>query len=364
MRGWGDYTHDGPLSGNQIIDSEAPMNIATVNDDMTGDVSFAHQEFIGNVFVSASSNNGASPFQLTKYEINPGLARVFPFLSDIARNFTMYELEGCVFQYKPTSGESANASNMLGKIILATHYDSDARDFRSAMEMENYSYANCTKPSLGAVHGVETDPKHRHGKMLYIRSSAEELQRKDAIFCDVGNFYIGTEGVTCPVANTDYPIGELWVSYRVRLSRPRIYGLAETAATTIITWTGGDLNAQFGTTRTVVIDTIGVSLANDGTITFPAGTYGGFYVDYNVQLASTGIVSVGGNPIESNIMSSNPTSHWNEPNGVSATWHAMQRAVRILDPTKKSTWNRNLNALPTMTSGALVITRMNSTTLA
>lgn len=223
--GWGDY---GPVTHNQIIGSH-PMHhsdqqqiAVNVADDLSGDVYFTKTEFLQNVSVTNSTGGTiVSTFTNQSIQINPGLSQMGPFVSQIAKCFSLYEYEGCIFQYKPTSGEfGANASNQLGKVIMATQYDPDQAAFVSAVEMENYDYSTSCKPSCGMHHGVETHPSQRGTKMLYVRTD-NDLIVKDKVLTDLGTFQIATEGITVP-ANSVSIIGELWVTYKVRFSRAKI----------------------------------------------------------------------------------------------------------------------------------------------
>jgi len=219
IRGRGDY--GGFAGGNQIMaDSvQAPMMV-NASDDLSGDIYFSHREFLGNVQAQVPAS-GLSAFNVKEYELNSALTATFPFLSQLAQNFTMYEFVGLVFEYRPTSGELGSTSNQLGKVIMATQYDPDAPAFINSIQMENYNYANACKPSEHMLHGVETDPKQTATKMLYTRTGQVT---KDKIFTDLGTFQIATEGI--PVAGTPgtfQNIGELWVSYKIKLSRAQLY---------------------------------------------------------------------------------------------------------------------------------------------
>jgi hypothetical protein len=149
------------------------------------------------------------------------MEQTFPFLSQLAQNFTLYEFQGLLFEYVPTSGEyGASASNALGKVIMATQYDPDAPSFNSTIAMSNYDYAISVKPSECAVHGVENHPNQRPLGMQYVRSGTST---KDLAFTDIGNFQIATEGIAFAGAGTAI-LGELWVTYKVKLSRANLYG--------------------------------------------------------------------------------------------------------------------------------------------
>lgn len=239
--GWGDY------SANQIVDSGAGTNqqITVNRDSLTDDIYMCRTEFIGNVTASNSAA-GASSFQITKYSLNPGLQQSYPILAQIASNFELYDWEGLIYQFKPTFTENAGTSNNLGKVIMATNYDVSAPDFISAVQMENYAYANSSKPSDGMIHGVETDNQHQFGNMLYVRTGQVS---RDLSFYDLGNFYVATEGIPFTSGGTQI-LGELWVTYKIRLSRMQIVNsqLLNTAQHVFLSGTSSAAALTTGTT--------------------------------------------------------------------------------------------------------------------
>lgn len=215
--GFGAYSQ--PTSGNQLMvdSSQVPITVNSSSDE-TGDVYISHREFVMNVTATATAA-GATPFQQQQIALNPGLSTSFPFLSQLAQNFEMYDFNGLMFQYVPTSGESGASSNSLGKVLMATNYDPDAAPFLNSVQMENYDYACSTKPSLGLIHGVETHNGQQVVNMMYVRTGAGN---KDKAFTDIGTFTIATEGVPAAAAGTQI-IGELWVTYSIKLSRANLY---------------------------------------------------------------------------------------------------------------------------------------------
>jgi hypothetical protein len=231
MGGIGSY---GEISTNDIVhggsgDSMAVAKVNPTMEDDSGDVIMSHSEFIGNVVATAVMPAGSgsvttqSTFQNSPYAINPGLQGSFPFLCQLAQNYTMYRLEGVIYQYKPLSGEGGGETNSLGKVIMATDYDPMALPFINSVQMENYQYSQSTKPSLAARHGVECKPSQGITDMKYIRTGTSN---RDRAFTDYGLFQIATEGI--PItglagSTVTSNIGELWVSYKVRLSRANLY---------------------------------------------------------------------------------------------------------------------------------------------
>lgn len=272
--GFGDY------STNQIIGggSGDQQQIAVNQDSATGDVYMSKTEFVANVTASGSAA-GATTFQIKKYGLNPALAETFPSLSQVAQNFELYDFQGLVFQFKPTFSEDAGTSASLGKVIMATNYDPNAAPFFSSVQMENYDYANSTKPSCGAHHGVETAQSQQFGNMLYTRTGTTS---KDLIFTDLGSFYIATEGIPISAAGTVI-VGELWVTYRVKLSRMQIFTglLGNNILSCVLSGTADNTALSTGTTavkssNTQALTVLSLSPTKINVI-FPASTTLGTY---------------------------------------------------------------------------------------
>lgn len=293
--GWGDYQANADkMERNQIIEGSTPsqMKISVNDTSLSGDIVFQHTEFVKNVIVPGSST-GVSPFHVEAYSLNPGQDSVFPFLSSIANNFEMYEFHGLIFGYKPLSGESANATNQLGKVMMCTNYDPASLPFRGSHELENYAYASSAKPACGQHHGVETALSQRLTNQLYVRNSnfppgPSPPNAKDKMLTDLGLFQLATEGI--PVGSDPEIIGELWVTYMVKLSRPQISSLMNNEESeytkTMLTTTSS--NSVF---QSVQVDelsgTLGCTVVpvNQGAdvfipIQFPVGTRGAYKVSY------------------------------------------------------------------------------------
>lgn len=199
--GHGDY--GSVPSGNTIVTGQS---VASFQNGGRG-LRITHREFISNV-------SATDAFTLTSYPINPGMPQTFPFLSYIAKLFEEYEFEGLVFQYVPSSGMVTASSPALGTVIMATDYDSYAADFTTKQEMESYEFAISTVPYTGAAHGVECAKGERTKTNLYTRTGTAKGSLLDY---DFGKFQIATTG--CP---SSYVCGELWVTYDVRLLKPRL----------------------------------------------------------------------------------------------------------------------------------------------
>lgn len=213
--GLGDY---GKTANQIVTGSRQPISV-NQGADRTGDIYIQQTEFIGNLTATKSSA-GSSDFKMETYEINPGNKTLFPFLSQIAQNYELYEWVGLMVAFKPTTGEGGE-SNQLGKVVITTNYDPNCRDFANSLEMQNYDYASSGKPSQTIIHGIETAPGSRATRMLYVRDELESS--KDKEFTDVGKLFVATEGIHIAQGGSNVILGELHVTYKIRLSRAKLY---------------------------------------------------------------------------------------------------------------------------------------------
>lgn len=224
--GYGDYNQ----VDNSIVNSSVSAPFSDYPSKLTAStaknaVVFEHTEFIQNI-VAQNGVQGTllSPFQNNPLPINPGLVSTFPFLAGIAKNFVLYEFEQLVYEYRPLASENSSASSgSSGKVVMCVNYDPSAEPFGASLQMENYDFSVSGRPFDKLVMGVECDRNQRFGDQLYVRTAPS---LKDKVLTDLGMVQVATEGLPIPYGN-NFPsppitIGELWVTYRVRLMRTQI----------------------------------------------------------------------------------------------------------------------------------------------
>lgn len=199
ITGSGDYA----ISRGQSVPSFSKEEATTIT----------HREYIADI---VSGTGTPSAFSIAKLAINPGDPNSFPWLSSIAINYEEYELLGLVYEFISTSGDSVGSTTTsLGTVIMATQYDPTKPAFDTKQGMENYFFSQSAKPSCNIMHAVELKKSQTPVKNLYVRSNPNV---GDLRWTDFGNFYIATVGMQAPSVN----LGELWVSYKVRLRKPRL----------------------------------------------------------------------------------------------------------------------------------------------
>jgi len=207
--GTGDYT----LHNYKTIKSNAcTVPGFSKNDDS---VVVTHREYIQDV--KSASTGTPSIFELTTLALNPGQPNTFPWLAGIACQYEEFEIQGAVFEFVSTSGQSVASTNTaIGTIIMATEYDPTKPAFANKQAMENYSFATSNRSSESFMHAIECKKSRTPVSRLYVRTGANT--GTDLRWTDFGNFHIATTGM--PANST--VLGELWITYKVKLFKPRL----------------------------------------------------------------------------------------------------------------------------------------------
>jgi len=181
--------------------------------DGTGsDILFSHSEYVSDILSSVA-------FSSTVYYINPGNPVLFPWLSQLASLYEIYDFEGLVFEYRPTSGTSVNSSTgAVGTVLMATEYDVYDAGFSNKREMDSAEYSSSGTQYDTFLHPIECDPKRNVIRSNYVIPGLNTITGipGDARMDFLGSMSVATTGQGANGAS----IGELWVSYKVRLSRP------------------------------------------------------------------------------------------------------------------------------------------------
>lgn len=185
-------------------------NIAQFSDN--GSITFSHREYVTDIVSSVNFNNQG-------YLINPGNALLFPWLSKIANNFEEFEFLGLIFEFKSMSASAVGSTNTgLGTLIMATDYDVVDANYATKQEMEIADFSTSDAPCYHQYHPVECDPRQNVMKKMFVQNATTLAgYPDDPRFSVLGNFQIATQGVQSPST-----VGELWVSYHVRLSKPQL----------------------------------------------------------------------------------------------------------------------------------------------
>lgn len=258
LTGLGDYE----IKQNALLKEELPPMI---NKSNKGGTLIRHREYLGDIVTSSV----AGQFNNTVYPLNPGLDTTFPWLSQIAANYEQYSLEGVIFEFRSMSADALNSTNTaLGSVIMATEYDSLQPDFTNKAEMENHEFGASCKPSCDMLHPIECAPRQTTITELYTRSGANP-SGSDIRLYDWGKFQIATTGFQ----GTSVNIGELHVTYQVRLLKARMFSSLGSFNGSYSSYTENGVSASVpldDLNTNAIYDTIGMSIDPVGnTIGFP-----------------------------------------------------------------------------------------------
>jgi len=266
ITGFGEYT----IQSNTLMNKGgSPPQFITRG----GVVELSHREYIGDV----TSSTG---FVLTSYPINPGVNSTFPFVSQLAKNFEEYQMKGLVFEFVSTSASAVASTNTaLGVVVAATSYNPALPSFPDKRTMESTMFVDSVSPSKSMLHPVECDPTRNQFRTLKVRTATDFVTDLDLY--DMGNFQIATSGMQAASV-----IGELWVTYHLCLSKPRLQAVSYPFASVISGTNPNFDNDFFGTASSVQNVGITFPLANPAvrggnpfnalgecTINYPSGVY-------------------------------------------------------------------------------------------
>lgn len=200
----------GAYVGNGLINPQGSTRDMKVSGDETNDLIFTHKEYLQDLTPS-SGNFETLYFQI----INPGLSSSFPFLSQIAQYYEEYEFIQCIYEVHSMITEGNTTSQ--GNLIAVAQYNPVNAPFTNKNSMENYEHAVSCKVTDSMFLGIECDPDKRSGNVAeYIRTGPVP-NGQDPKTYDMCNVQFCTYN-----AQPGLNIGELWVHYKVRLSKCKL----------------------------------------------------------------------------------------------------------------------------------------------
>lgn len=207
VSGFGDYE----VSKNSLVYNSDAVPQFTHSDRCT---IISHREFISDV-------RGSTAFKIDSYNINPSNSALFPWLSGLAQNYEQWVVQGMIFEFKTTCATAVASTNTaLGTVVLATQYNSLAQQFNSKVQMENYEFAQSSVPSASIMHPIECDPTQTAGQGLFYIDNDGYNANADPRLYNIGKFNIATVGMQAAAT-----IGELWVTYKICLLKPKLNGM-------------------------------------------------------------------------------------------------------------------------------------------
>ena len=184
-------------------------------------IEIVHNEYISDIF------GGEPPGYFTNqvYAIQPGIAKTFPWLSQIAQNYQEYEFKQLAFTYKSTVSDFNSGTGQTGTVILCTQYNPTDEPFADKMTMLESDLCSSGKASDHIGHFVECAPTKLSGAAgKYTRTGpplAGASGGQDLKTYDLGTLNVAVANI--PSSFVNQSLGELHVSYRVVLRKVKQY---------------------------------------------------------------------------------------------------------------------------------------------
>jgi len=105
--GFGDYNvQENSIMSGRVLSGDPPE----IRNTHQNSFIVRHREYMTDVYASQA-------FDITSYNINPGLLVSFPWLAQVADSFEQYKMRGLVYEFKSMSSDavlSSGASSALG----------------------------------------------------------------------------------------------------------------------------------------------------------------------------------------------------------------------------------------------------------
>lgn len=203
---------------NALVDGGGESVVPNFSSPAEDGVVISGTEFVQDIYAPAA----AGIFSTQTFALNPALVNVFPWLSQVASNYEEYEFLQLIFTFKSSiSALTSTTNGQVGSVIMATQYNPADPPFKNKLEMMHYSASQSCQMTENMIHGCECDPSKNSGAPgKYIRAGPVE-QGEDVKTYDLGTLNLAV--ANCPAAFVDQAVGELHVSYTVRLRKQRFF---------------------------------------------------------------------------------------------------------------------------------------------
>lgn len=194
MLGMGDYT----VKYNSLMPMHMGHPVPSFGDLRQATI-VKHREYIKDIVVPGIP----AAFTNEVFVLNPGNAKTFPWLSQIAANYDQYQFLGCVFNFKSTAGDTATFA--LGSVIMASDYDTADAPYATKNAMEQSQYCVSAKATVDQLHPIECDPSVGFVAIKYIDHGGVVQSGFEKRCADHCNVQVATFGLGARNPNPTQP---------------------------------------------------------------------------------------------------------------------------------------------------------------
>jgi len=173
-----------------------------------GSLIVTHAELLSDVVTDVGYKGGLNVFSCS---VNPGLQKVFPWLSNIARNFQEYKARSVKIIYI-----SDCATSTAGQIMMTASYDASLSAPNNETDFSNYE--GMVADNVWKCVELNLDKKGMNSQLhYYVRGTNPNtvIKNEDIKLLDCANIYIAY--INAPANAT---LGKLWIEYSFELLRP------------------------------------------------------------------------------------------------------------------------------------------------
>lgn len=223
--GIGAYTVGGRRKANALIDNgagRAPMVPMFAPESDTGSVTVSYRMFVKDIFAPGTSGvaGSAKGFSVSTLDINPGLEGSFPWLSQVAANYEQYQMHQLIYTFVSSVSSFETDTGVTGDILMLHQQNEEDKVPTEAWMMKNTHGVISGQVIDNLLCGIECDPLKTAGDdQKFVRYQGID-DSKDKSKYDKGRLCIAT--ANCPDQLAGNKIGELWCSYTVTLSIPKV----------------------------------------------------------------------------------------------------------------------------------------------
>ena len=263
-----------------------------------GDTIVERREYVRDIYANNNTYTNTTPPAATAINyliqevlpINPGLPTSFPWLSQIAANYTMYEFHILEYEFESSCTEiGASTNGQVGDVGLCTNYNvnacpyNDKEDFLQAYGAVSAKVTDDFTHVVNCVERVEV-PKARFTRKLKLNP------RQDGNDYDLGRLNIALMNI--PSGTFNQLLGKLYVNYKVILKKPMLqssHGKSVLQDTYVSCNSSIPTAYPMGNTTTGLLrgfyNNIGTQVAatgpNEVSIYFPPYVNGNFEITFN-----------------------------------------------------------------------------------
>lgn len=196
----------------------------------TETITVRHREYLLDIFSNA---NTAGAYTQSIFPINPGAPGSFDWLSGLATGFQEYHFTGLVFEFVSNSATAiaSGTNTTMGTVMMAFDYTSTGVGFTSKPQLLNEMWSVDGMITDNLLLPIECAPSERTQGQYYVRGPQNNVATYpptggaggaatifDPREYDIGQLIVASSGVQ----GTSVQLGEIWVTYEVVLSKPRM----------------------------------------------------------------------------------------------------------------------------------------------